>query len=262
MVKIENFNLEVYGIIYKIVNIKNGKYYIGQTKNKNGFNGRYGYSGEGIERVYKYCIKRKKCGRYYNDHLLNAIKKYGLESFEVKECIDIAFSQEELDIKEMTYIQLYDSFENGYNETKGGGGTKGFSPSEETRQKVGIANSKRIFTNEQRIEASKRSKKRWENEEFRNKMSKIKSGENHPLYGKKHTNKARQKMSEAHKGKYIGSNSPRAKAIYCYELDEIRLCSKDWAKELGLNNTKISEVCNHRREHTGGFILDLQHRKK
>ena len=46
MIRIKNLNMEVFGIIYKIVNTKNGKVYIGQTSNKYGFNGRYYSKGK------------------------------------------------------------------------------------------------------------------------------------------------------------------------------------------------------------------------
>ena len=128
MVKIENLNLEIYGIIYLIKNKANGKCYIGQTKEQKGFNDRYNHLGEGIERVYKHHKSNKEHNRYYNKHLLSAIEKYGLEAFEVNKCLDYAFSLEELNIKEKVYIQLYDSFENGYNETLGGEGKKRFYP--------------------------------------------------------------------------------------------------------------------------------------
>lgn len=51
---------EYYGIIYKIENTVNHHVYIGQTIDKEGFNGRYRLHGKGIERVYNYCISKKK----------------------------------------------------------------------------------------------------------------------------------------------------------------------------------------------------------
>ena len=37
--------------------------------------------------------------------------------------------------------------------------------------------------------------------ESRKRMSEVKKGENHPLYGKHHSLESRKRMSEAHKGK-------------------------------------------------------------
>ena len=77
MVKIENLNLEVYGIIYLIKNKVNGKCYVGQTQKEKGFDYRYYCSGEGIERVYNYHKSLREHNRSYNEHLLRSIEKYG-----------------------------------------------------------------------------------------------------------------------------------------------------------------------------------------
>ena len=113
-------NLEVYGVIYKITNLVNGKIYIGQTIN--GFNGRYEAYGKKIERVYNYHKSLKTNNRNYNRHLFDAIKKYGFENFKVIEIFDYAFSKSELDIKEKAYIRLYNSTNEdyGYNKSIGG----------------------------------------------------------------------------------------------------------------------------------------------
>ena len=104
--------LEVYGIIYKVTNKVNNKVYIGQTVHS--FNDRYPMKGTGAERIYKY-------HKYYNDrkeqyenkginkHLLSSFEKYGIDSFEVDEEFDIAYSKEELDYKENYYIQVFQS---------------------------------------------------------------------------------------------------------------------------------------------------------
>lgn len=44
-------DLEVYGIIYKIKNLKNNKIYIGQTNSKYGFKGRYYRSGKNFKKL-------------------------------------------------------------------------------------------------------------------------------------------------------------------------------------------------------------------
>ena len=260
-------NLEVYGIIYKITNSKNGKVYIGQTTEKQGFNGRYHVGGKegSIERVYRYHKWNKEHNRSYNKHLLRSIEKYGFEAFEVIEIFDIAFSKTELDIKEKVYIQLYDSYFNGYNDTFGGGGRYGYSPSQETRDKISKAQKGKIVS-----------------DETRQRMSEANKGEKNSMYGKTHTKEARAKMSEKGKGRVftedhkrkigesikgkrkgvtlsedhkrkISSNNPNKKAVYCYELDEIRLTTKDWAEELGINPSMITNVLKGRNTQTHNY---------
>ena len=56
-------------------------------------------------------------------------------------------------------------------------------------------------------------------------------------------------MSEAKKGE----NHPKAKAVYCYEKNEIRLTVKEWAEELCLDETCISNCCGGRYKSTGGY---------
>lgn len=119
--KIVNINgKEVYGIIYKITNTITNQSYIGQTKTKRGFKSRYYHKGEGIERVYKFHLYKKNKGNTYNAHLFHSIEKYGFDAFEVTEILDTAMSAEELDEKEIYYIDFYDSYNNGYNLTLGG----------------------------------------------------------------------------------------------------------------------------------------------
>lgn len=107
-------NIEVYGVIYKIENLINNKVYIGQTTK--GFNNRYPYKGIGMERVYSYYLSNSN----RNVDLLNDIINYGIESFNVVEVLDVAFSMDELNTKEQTYILIFDSFKNGYNQNTGG----------------------------------------------------------------------------------------------------------------------------------------------
>ena len=110
-------NLEVFGIIYGIENKINGKWYIGQTTRYHGFKDRYG--GENIQAVHKYHKSKQKNGRC-NEHLLYSIEKYGFEVFVIHHIIDYAFSREELDMREKSWILIKNSFHNGYNRNEGG----------------------------------------------------------------------------------------------------------------------------------------------
>ena len=93
------------GFIYKITNKVNGKSYIGQTiQNVK-------------ERFYQHCAT--KCSKAVSNMAIHrAIKKYGKSNFtvEVIEEIDSA----NLNDRERYWIKYYNSYNNGYNSTKGG----------------------------------------------------------------------------------------------------------------------------------------------
>lgn len=93
------------GFIYKITNTINGKSYIGQTiQNVK-------------ERFYQHCAT--KCSKAVSNMAIHrAIKKYGKSNFtvEVIEEIDSA----NLNDRERYWIKCYNSYNNGYNSTKGG----------------------------------------------------------------------------------------------------------------------------------------------
>lgn len=97
------------GCIYKIVNSKNGKIYIGMTTRTL------------AERISEH--KRKftdKNSRMYNFKLYKAMRKYGFESFVFETIVEC--DNENLEILEKQYIHQYDSISNGYNEAIGGSG--------------------------------------------------------------------------------------------------------------------------------------------
>jgi len=97
----------------------------------------------------------------------DAIKKYGENSFTWDVIIKCS-SQEELDEQEIFWIQALDTLcPNGYNLMDGGNGF------------------------------GKHSK------ETKIKMSKMKKGKNHPLYGKKVSEEIKKKISNTHKGKIL-----------------------------------------------------------
>ena len=118
---------EYYGVIYKIENKITHEIYIGQTTHPRGFNGRYDFKGDGIERVYKYLLGNESRGERHNQHLRRSIKKFGFDVFEVIKVFDTAETLEELNDKESYYINLFDSYKNGYNQSFGGDSVSGYS---------------------------------------------------------------------------------------------------------------------------------------
>ena len=240
---------EVYGIIYVIRNKVNNKLYIGQTIDKKGFNGRYKENGKGIERVYNHHKKRKNRNERYNEHLLYSIDKYGFEAFEINECFDMAYSQEELNKLEYMYIEIYKCRNRkfGYNNKYGGSNGK---LSEETKEKLRKANSGENSPNYGKHLSEERKQKLRECN-----------------LGKKVSEETKKKISESKKGKYKGENNPNygngdkirggknpsARPIYCYEFNQIRLTTKDWCDMLNLNMAHILQCCNGELKSTGGF---------
>lgn len=94
------------GTIYLITNKINNKKYIGQTI-------------QSPEVRFKYHLNyAQKSYNLSNMPLSKAIQKYGKENFEMtilEKCEEV-----ELDKREEFYIELYDTFNSGYNATTGG----------------------------------------------------------------------------------------------------------------------------------------------
>ena len=77
------------------------------------------------------------------------MRKYGIDKFTIEQ-LDTAETFEELNNKEIYYIQQYDSsnHQKGYNNCKGGGGIKDYHHSDEAKQKISAASKALIRTPE------------------------------------------------------------------------------------------------------------------
>lgn len=140
------------GVIYCYHCISTGKKYIGQT-------------------VYEQ--KRKShhkhdCNRGVNNKFYRAVRKYGWDNFiyGIIESYDV----NDLNKQEIFYISRYDTYQNGYNSTIGGEGARGFSPSNETKQKQSISaknrtnppKNKKYFTEEEKREAKRKRDREYQ----------------------------------------------------------------------------------------------------
>lgn len=94
------------GCIYAIFNTITKKYYIGQTNLKNPIIRWKDHYDEAFSKKSNY-------------HLYKSMRKYGIDKFQFQILEDNILIQD-LDVKEKEYIILYDSFNNGYNNTDGG----------------------------------------------------------------------------------------------------------------------------------------------
>lgn len=99
--------IKIKGVIYKITNLVNSKVYVGQTSQKGGFDSRY----------YGNVIKNTQ-----NKHLKSSFIKYGINNFKIDKEFDIAYNKEELNEKEIYWINYYNATnpKYGYNKKEGG----------------------------------------------------------------------------------------------------------------------------------------------
>jgi len=185
-------------IIYRVINKKNNKNYIGQTiKDLN-------------ERKQKH-IQRASYGTDF--YFYRAIRKYGSNNFKWEVLCECE-SKEELDEMEFHYIKQYDSFKpNGYNLTMGGEGMYGFKHSEKSKKKIGLKskgknNGMYGRKRSQRVKdaISKVNKGRKLTEEQLKKWSDVK-------LGTKHSKETKRKMKDI---------ALKRKKIYC------NYCNKDF----------------------------------
>lgn len=150
--------------IYIIKNKVNDKVYIGQTTKTADY------------RFFKH-ISSINC-QYQSVALCNAFKEIGIENFWVEEIEQGNFTQDELNEKEIYYINKYNSvYPNSYNLQYGG---KCSAQNESTKKKL----SEKLKGREilWRDAISKTMTKQWENEEYRLHMSKAHKGKRKP-YG-------------------------------------------------------------------------------
>lgn len=103
---------EYVGFIYKVTNKINEKCYIGETLNTLN------------KRFYQHCTSAYN-KKYWNYYFYRAIRKYGIENFEIIELEKVTNSdrkilKKEILILEEKYIKIYDSFNSGYNSNSGG----------------------------------------------------------------------------------------------------------------------------------------------
>jgi group I intron endonuclease len=213
-------------IIYKITNSVNDKVYIGQTVEslKKRWN----------RHTWVCTIKRNAMA------ITNAIVKYGKENFSIEE-IDKADDIEELNEKEIYYINLYKSISpNGYNLTTGGNNKR---LSEETKRKISESNKGRKVSEETIKRLSESHKGIKMSEESRNKLSMTNKG--------KKPSENTIKGSIEHNQKTYTMISPNGEVVTFTNM-------KLFCLEKGLSNSKLCLVASgKRRTHKGWTVSNL-----
>ena len=237
---------EEVGIIYGWYNTKNDKWYIGQTIHP-----------EARFKSHIYFATRIK----NSNHFYRAIRKYGLDNFVY--CVleeNVLF--ENLNMREMDWIEYYDSFYNGYNLTLGGGGAKGVILSKEARRKISESHKGKpawnsgkhgIYSEETLKKLSKafKGRKAWNSGK-----TNIYSEETLRKISQSNTNpseETRRRLSESHKGQIAWNR----RSVSQYDLNGNFIKSYPSIAKAKEENPKcgtISAVCRGNGKQSGGFI--------
>lgn len=185
------------GYIYKITNKIDNKIYIGQTIktrpsdrfSQHRYNARHLTQENGVSYLHR------------------AMNNEGIDNFTFEVIEEI--NNDLLNEREQYWIAFYNSMApNGYNLTKGGEGTRGYSRSQtlEERVKKSISNKQFYIDHPEAVERCRETtKKLWKDEEYRHKVTEsnkkfaqehpdLNKGVNNPMYGKKHTEEALTKI--------------------------------------------------------------------
>lgn len=209
--------------IYKITNLLNGKIYVGKhscSKIENS------YLGSGV------AIRR-------------AIKKYGRDNFQ-KEVLCLCENEDELNDKEVFWIEKTGSFGNGYNMTKGGEGALGRVMPKEEKERARLSRIKYYENNpEARSRLSRLAKERS-------------IGNKNPFYGKTLSKEHIEKMTKARIKAISGSKNKSAVRVKCVETGEVFYTAKQAASSCSLkHSTTILKAAKGQRKMAGGYRWKL-----
>lgn len=227
-----------------------GKSYIGQsvdlTKRKNRFlNLDHTYGGHKID-----CARKK-----YNHK--------SLWDYKVLEYCDV----DKLDEREKYYIGLYNTVNYGYNLQDGGTFYKIVSNetrklmsikaknrppiTDATRKKMSIASRGRKWDDERKKKQSERMHLRIVSDETKKKLSELNKG-------KKLNKSSCEKMSKSRMGKLNWRSKTVIQKDLYGNIISIFESTNIAGKATGVNQSKISLVCNGKRKTAGGFIWEYK----
>lgn len=207
--------------IYRCVNINDGRSYVGQTNS--------------LQKRKKEHLQALKNHRHGNSHFQRAWDLHGEYNYEwqvVETC-----PLEELDELEIYWIDRYDAFRDGYNNTVGGGGARGFKHSEESKEK----RRERMLGPNNPMYGRTGS--------LNPAYGKDHSGENNGMYGHHHSESANELNRQAHLGK-LNTNS---KPVICVETNQFFWSMGEAKRVTGCDDTTITRCCRGIKKTCGGY---------
>lgn len=225
--------------IYMCTCSGNNKSYIGQAKD----------------------VKDRKCehlselrgGHHFNQYLQRSYDKYKEDSF-IWEVLEYC-NEDELDNKEIYWIAYYDTYKNGFNANEGGGGNRGYKRTEETRKKSSESLKKAwAISDSRRKEFSERMT--GDKNPMYGKTSALNpaygedhSGENNGMYGRHHTEEAKELNRQAH----LGAKNKNSKPVVCIETNEIFASQGEAGRAKHCDSSTINKCCRGVKQTAGGY---------
>lgn len=201
-------------------------------------------------------------GRGNTSSFQKALDLYGITSFTfkilyVREAPTIEELNKTLNELEKFSIDKFDSFNNGYNDTKGGLGSLGYSPSDEVKELVSVKLKGHKVSEETRKKLSESHKGFKHSKESIDKMKeafKNRSKESE-LYRK---NKLKEHLSSLTREDIMTRASKCKKPIIQYNLDGEFIreweSATDAASFYNINKVNITKCCLGKNKTSNGYI--------
>lgn len=218
----------VEGFVYKWINTRNGKWYIGSHKGSVDD----GYVGSGV--IFRKAYKKHK------DYFIREIIYLGPDFREIEDLILKTLDAE--------------SDRNSYNVSNYAiGGTRHFHTSKKSKERMAAAGRSqkgKVVSQEAREKIRQKLLGTKASDETKKKLSEMRKGKGNSFFGKQHTEETRRKISEKKKGKKMPKDSVERRAkkmmkrIYFPDLDIHFESAVAAGKHFGLHASTISNMLN------------------
>jgi len=227
--------------IYRIENIKNGKFYIGSAKC--------------IRKRFNEHIGKLKLGTHPNRFFQNAFNKHGIEAFRAFQIQTVDDLAELIIVEQLFLDKLYDGQKLCYNICPTAGSALGRKHTEDTKRKISQAHKGKTLSRETRQKISE-AKKKQKYLHFKSGIENPmygKCGESHHFYGHTHSAKSKKKMSDSSKGI---PNEKNGRQVFQYNLEGNLIRSfvscAEAKRQTGVSG--IRAVARGFRKTAGGFV--------